>query len=155
MGLTEESQLGGQKVSNKVVDFDIIAATSTIAQKLHIAENDPVYCCSRQRLLDSRVASFEVFYIPVSYLPNMTADDMAGSKFAYLEAQGFSIGQITQKLKPALPEQRIQAYFDIDPLTPILINESLSLLKDGRIFELSTVYFKTSEYDFELVAYNE
>ncbi|WP_222939615.1 GntR family transcriptional regulator [Photobacterium sp. BZF1] len=155
VGLTEESQLGGQKVSNKVIDFAVIDAPAAVAQKLQVAENSPVYCCSRQRLLDNRVASFETFYIPVSYLPEMTEQDMAGSKFAYLEAKGYSIGQITQKLKPALPEKRIQGYFDIDPLTPILINESLSYLKDGQIFELSKVYFKTSEYDFELVAYNE
>jgi GntR family transcriptional regulator/GntR family mannosyl-D-glycerate transport/metabolism transcriptional repressor len=57
-----------------------------------------------------------------------------------------------QKLLPALPDVTVQQFLDVGELDPILINQSRNYYEEQKIYEYSTVYYKSSLYDFEITA---
>lgn len=152
-GFTQEVIGSGLTESQNIVDdFKVIFANEFVANKLNIAPEEPVNFARRLRLIKDQVVSYEEFYIPRLLLPNLTRQDLEGSKFAYLSRHGIEMIKTQQKLMPALPSSDTQRLLDVDQLEPILINHSLNYFEEKKVYEYSIVYYKSSAYDFEITA---
>ncbi|MGL6312366.1 UTRA domain-containing protein [Vibrio sp. WXL103] len=117
-----------------------------------MSPGDLVNFAARLRLLNGEVVSYEEFYIPRALLPQLEQADLAASKFEYLSRHGIEMVKTHQKLIPALAEPRIQELLDVNEQEPILINQSRNFCTENDVFEYSVVYYKSSLYDFEIIA---
>ncbi|MCG9630615.1 MULTISPECIES: GntR family transcriptional regulator [Vibrio] len=151
-GLAQEAAGAGLEATNIVDAFEVQPADELVAKKLNIIVGEPVNFARRLRLVNDQVVSFEEFYIPRVLLPNLTKDDLKGSKFEYLSRHGIEMVKTQQKLLPALPDVTVQQFLDVGELDPILINQSQNFYEEQKIYEYSTVYYKSSLYDFEITA---
>ncbi|WP_117235080.1 GntR family transcriptional regulator [Vibrio maerlii] len=149
-GLSQEAV--GMRTENKVVSFDVIEADGVVASKLNIEPGELVNFGSRLRYVNDAVVSYEEFYIPRTMLPNLTQQDLEGSKFELLGHHGIEMVKTHQKLKPALPSDKIQLLLEVEGDEPILINLSQNYRDEEQVYEYSVVYYKSSVYDFEITA---
>lgn len=154
-GLTETAQGSGTKASSRLLEFVIKPASVEIADKLAIAQGEPVIFCARCRLLDAQVVSYEEFYIAQRSLPNLTEQDMLGSKFEYFRNHQVELTRTKQKLKPILPNMKIGEILGVNAQQPILVNHSLNYVNDNQVFEYSTVYYNPDLYEFEIDAQSD
>ncbi|GAL16730.1 hypothetical protein JCM19235_5279 [Vibrio maritimus] len=88
----------------------------------------------------------------MTLLPDLNEQVLSGSKFAYLKEQGIEMVKTHQKIKPSLPSEFVQDKLSVAALEPILINESVNYRNETEPYEYSVVYYKSSVYDFEIVA---
>ncbi|KIF48280.1 GntR family transcriptional regulator [Vibrio owensii 47666-1] len=151
-GFAQEAAGSGLEAKNIVDAFEVVPADELIAEKLNIAQGEPVNFARRLRLINDQVVSYEEFYIPRVLLPNLTQQDLEGSKFEYLSRHGIEMVKTQQKLIPALPDDAAQKLLVVDKLDPILINQSQNFYEEQRVYEYSIVYYKSSLYDFEITA---
>ncbi len=151
-GFAQESAGSGLEAKNIVDAFEVVPADELVAEKLNIAQGEPVNFARRLRLINDQVVSYEEFYIPRVLLPNLTQQDLEGSKFEYLSRHGIEMVKTQQKLIPALPDDAAQKLLVVDKLDPILINQSQNFYEEQRVYEYSIVYYKSSLYDFEITA---
>ncbi|GAB7223871.1 GntR family transcriptional regulator [Vibrio owensii] len=151
-GFAQEAAGSGLEAKNIVDAFEVVPADELVAEKLNIAQGEPVNFARRLRLINDQVVSYEEFYIPRVLLPNLTQQDLEGSKFEYLSRHGIEMVKTQQKLIPALPDDAAQKLLVVDKLDPILINQSQNFYEEQGIYEYSIVYYKSSLYDFEITA---
>ncbi|AQW61123.1 GntR family transcriptional regulator [Vibrio owensii] len=151
-GFAQEAAGSGLEAKNIVDAFEVVPADELVAEKLNIAQGEPVNFARRLRLINDQVVSYEEFYIPRVLLPNLTQQDLEGSKFEYLSRHGIEMVKTQQKLIPALPDDAAQKLLAVDKLDPILINQSQNFYEEQRVYEYSIVYYKSSLYDFEITA---
>ncbi|KFA98374.1 MULTISPECIES: GntR family transcriptional regulator [Vibrio] len=151
-GFAQELQGAGLEAHNQVIHFEKVEADASLASKLSITVGDLVYHCGRLRVVNQQVVSYEDFYIPWALLPDLDAQSLSGSKFAYLKQHDIEMVKTQQKIKPALPSLFIQKQLSVDKLEPILINESINFRTESQPYEYSIVYYKSSVYDFEITA---
>ncbi|MET2949036.1 GntR family transcriptional regulator [Vibrio owensii] len=151
-GFAQEAAGSGLEAKNIVDAFEVVPADELVAEKLNIAQGEPVNFARRLRLINDQVVSYEEFYIPRVLLPNLTQQDLEGSKFEYLSRHGIEMVKTQQKLLPALPDDAAQKLLVVDKLDPILINQSQNFYEEQGIYEYSIVYYKSSLYDFEITA---
>ncbi|MEH0711310.1 GntR family transcriptional regulator [Vibrio owensii] len=151
-GFAQEAAGSGLEAKNIVDEFEVVPADELVAEKLNIAQGEPVNFARRLRLINEQVVSYEEFYIPRVLLPNLTQQDLEGSKFEYLSRHGIEMVKTQQKLIPALPDDAAQKLLVVDKLDPILINQSQNFYEEQGIYEYSIVYYKSSLYDFEITA---
>ena len=151
-GFAQEAAGSGLEAKNIVDAFEVVPADELVAEKLNIAQGDPVNFARRLRLINEQVVSYEEFYIPRVLLPNLTQQDLEGSKFEYLSRHGIEMVKTQQKLIPALPDDAAQKLLVVDKLDPILINQSQNFYEEQGSYEYSIVYYKSSLYDFEITA---
>ncbi|MGF1774081.1 GntR family transcriptional regulator [Vibrio wakamikoensis] len=151
-GFAQELQGAGLEASNQVVHFEKTVADEALAEKLLVERDSELYRCGRLRVVNGDVVSYEDFYIPVALLPDLNKEVLSGSKFAYLKEQGIEMVKTHQKIKPSLPSEFVQDKLSVEALEPILINESINYRSETEPYEYSIVYYKSSVYDFEIVA---
>lgn len=151
-GFAQEAAGSGLEAKNIVDAFEVVPSNELVAEKLNIAQGEPVNFARRLRLINDQVVSYEEFYIPRVLLPNLTQKDLEGSKFEYLSRHGIEMVKTQQKLIPALPDDAAQKLLAVDKLDPILINQSQNFYEEQRVYEYSIVYYKSSLYDFEITA---
>ena len=151
-GLSQEAADSGLTTRNQIIAFEVQRASEDVIEKLGIQPLELVNYVARLRIINDKVVSYEEFYIPHSLLPNLRAEDLEGSKFAYLKKSQLEMIKTHQKIIPALPEPRIQALLNTQENEPILINRSQNFCSDTQIYEYSIVYYKSSVYDFEINA---
>ncbi|GAL26731.1 transcriptional regulator GntR family [Vibrio variabilis] len=151
-GLAQELQGAGLEASNQVIHFEKTVADEALADKLKVALHAELFRCGRLRVVNGDVVSYEDFYIPVALLPDLNEQVLSGSKFAYLKEQGIEMVKTHQKIKPSLPSESVQDKLSVAALEPILINESVNYRNETEPYEYSVVYYKSSVYDFEIVA---
>ncbi|WED24977.1 GntR family transcriptional regulator [Vibrio sp. JC009] len=125
-----------------------------MAEKLTVQEGDQVVYCGRTRLLNEQVVSYEEFYIPRNLVPEITEKDLQGSKFEYFRNHRIELFKTHQKIKPALPDEKLQKILHVSANQPILINESINYLSEEIKLEYSVVYYNPELYDFEINAYS-
>ena len=85
IGLTDSFRVPGKKQNIKLLNFQVIKASSEIAQDLFLNENDFVYEFKRLRLLEEQPFLIETGYIPIKIMPELKSEILQSSLFNYLE----------------------------------------------------------------------
>lgn len=81
-GLSAEN--GSDRVSSKIIKFEVAFPSADLCEKLNLDENDPVYEIIRLRLLDDEPLVIEHTYMPVSQVPALSKRILEGSIYSYL-----------------------------------------------------------------------
>ncbi|PZF87877.1 transcriptional regulator [Listeria ivanovii] len=139
--------------SSEILQYEIQKPSKEIAQKLQISEQDRIYYIRRSRVVNNSIFAVEDTFMPLSLFPDLTYEIMQGSKYDYIEKQkGIRIKSSQQEFTPILPNEAIAALFQIPTNKPILEIKSIGILETNIPFEVSNIYYKSSEYKFTITS---
>jgi GntR family mannosyl-D-glycerate transport/metabolism transcriptional repressor len=138
---------------SKVIIFEIIPASISMAEHLNIDESDQIFHVKRVRCLEDHPITVEETWMPLYLFPDLSFDVMQKSKYDYIEkTKGMVIDRSEQEIIPILPSQEIADLLKISSDQPIIEKRTRSFLDNGTVFEYSRNQFTTTDYKFTLIS---
>ena len=135
-GLSAEN--GSDRVSSKIIKFEVAFPSADLCEKLNLDENDPVYEIIRLRLLDDEPLVIEHTYMPVSQVPALSKKILEGSIYSYLHKKlHIKFGGVFRRIKADLPDEYDRQYLGASETTPILEIEQIVWTNSGVNIEYS------------------
>lgn len=135
-GLTH--QLGADRVSSKVISFNVTFPIDDIQERLSIKSSDPVYEIKRLRVCDGEPYVLEHTFMPIRMVPNLMEDVLQHSVYSFLQKEfGFRIGSAYRRISAEKTTQDDLDYLESKEGDPILQVEQVVYLEDGRPLEFS------------------
>ncbi|GAA5416502.1 HTH-type transcriptional repressor NagR [Paraliobacillus ryukyuensis] len=146
---TEDMKARGLQPSNRLIHFEILPASAELAEKLGIKEHGPVYEIKRIRLAEDIPMALERTYISANLVPGLTEDIVKDSLYAYVErVLQLKIKGGTQMIEASISNEEERGYLEIEEADPILLMQRISLLEDGRPFEVVKSSYRADRYKF-------
>lgn len=150
LDITDNLNISGQKMSSRLITYNIIVATAELQQNLFLAKNEHVYEIKRVRLLDEKAIAIETVYIPVKTIPELSPTIAKGSIFKFLEdTLDTSVSKAFLSIMADSSTFEDQKLLGLSNVEPVGITEGLFFLDDGTplgLFKMRTNY-KYLRYD--------
>lgn len=151
-GLTsfsEDMKSRGMEPGTRLIDFKIISASKTIADKLEIDEGGLIYEIKRVRLADRIPMAYEISYLSVDLVRGLNQEIVQGSLYKYVEnVLNLKIGYATQILEASNARKIESEILDIQEGTPVLLIQRYSYLDDGKPLEIVKSVYRGDRYKF-------
>ncbi|MDA7025075.1 GntR family transcriptional regulator [Bacillus sp. CLL-7-23] len=148
-GFSEDMKSRGMSPGTKMLGFQIIVCDQRMALKLQINEGASIYEVKRIRLADGIPMAYEISYLPVDLIKDLTEEIMYASLYDYIEnTLSLKIARATQTLEPSIAYKAESDSLDIDEGTPVLLIERYSYLEDGKPFEYVKSIYRGDRYKF-------
>ena len=145
MGFNEEMREMGRAPSTEILNFEVVPAEKSIAEKLKITEEEPVYIVSRLRRADDKPIVLETSYMSVAKYPDLTYEVMKNSKYDYIEkTRNLEIDYCNQVVVPVIPSPICAQLLEIDDREPILKIMNTTYLKDGDVLDYTELVLNSS-----------
>ncbi|MDL4842103.1 GntR family transcriptional regulator [Aquibacillus rhizosphaerae] len=146
---TEDMKARGLQPSSSLIHFEIIPASSDLADKLGINEHGPVYEIKRIRLAEGIPMALERTYISANLVQGLTEDIVKDSLYAYVEnVLNLKIESGIQVIEASTSNAEERKYLEIAEADPILLMERTSSLEDGTRFEVVKSSYRADRYKF-------
>jgi GntR family transcriptional regulator len=146
---TEDMKARGMKAGSQLVDFEIIPATSLIANQLGIQEYGPVYEIKRIRLADDVPMALETNYISANFIKGLTEQIVNQSLYSYIEDQlNLRIDHASQVIESSIANQLEADYLKIQLGAPVMLIQRNTFLKDGTPVEFVKSSYRADRYKF-------
>ena len=146
---TEDMIERGLEPSSKLLHFEIVPASISIADKLGLKENSPVYEIQRVRLADGTPMAFETTYLPANLVMGVTEDIINHSLYKYIEDKlNLVIENATQYLEASIAKDPEVKYLELDKGSPILLISTTTFLSDNTPFEYVMAAYRADRYKF-------
>lgn len=140
-GFTKEMESKGYKVSNIVLDLNILQADETLKDKLNLAENENIWEIKRVRIADNEKVSYMVTYMPVKLFPNLSKEHCNGSLYKYVEEDcGYKIAMSEREVTAILSDEETEEALELDGSQALLYIEQVCKLQSSEVFEYSHTY---------------
>ena len=100
-GLTsfsEDMRARGMEPGTTVLAFNIVPASTSLAQLLDVREGADLYEIRRIRLADQLPMALETLYIPCTLVPHLTREIVSGSVYDFIEKE-LVLTNIKRKIK--------------------------------------------------------
>ena len=148
---TEDMLARGMKPGSQLMNFEIIPATSFIAEQLGIQEYGPVYEIKRIRFADDMPMALETNYISANFIKGLTEQIVNQSLYSYIEDQlNLRIDHASQVIESAVANELELDYLKIQPGTPIMLIQRHTFLKDGTPVEFVRSSYRADRYKFKI-----
>lgn len=143
--------LKNNKITSKVLDFDLIKPDKEVCEFLECNEQDDIYMVKRIRYIDGKVMCYEESYYKRSIVPFLNKEIVEESIYEYLQ-NAFNITTSFQDryLHIDKLEDPLASFLELSPNEPALTVCSQSYLPSGIIFNYSKIvyhYKNTQFYD--------
>lgn len=146
---TEDMKARGMKPGSQLLQFEIIQATSLIANQLGIQEYGPVYEMKRIRLADNEPMALETNYISTNFIKGLTEKIVNQSLYSYIEKQlNLKIDYASQVIESSVANELEAEYLNILPGAPIMLIQRNTFLKDGTPVEFVKSTYRADRYKF-------
>ena len=146
---TEDMKARGMKPGSQLLQFEIIQATSLIANQLGIQEYGPVYEMKRIRLADNVPMALETNYISTNFIKGLTEKIVNQSLYSYIEKQlNLKIDYASQVIESSVANELEAEYLNILPGAPIMLIQRNTFLKDGTPVEFVKSTYRADRYKF-------
>lgn len=146
---TEDMKARGMKPGSQLLQFEIIQATSLIANQLGIQEYGPVYEMKRIRLADNEPMALETNYISTNFIKGLTEKIVNQSLYSYIEKQlNLKIDYASQVIESSIANELEAEYLNILPGAPIMLIQRNTFLKDGTPVEFVKSTYRADRYKF-------
>lgn len=146
---TEDMKARGMKPGSQLVQFEIIPATSLIANQLGIQEYGPVYEIKRIRLADNVPMALETNYISANFIKGLTENIVNQSLYSYIENQlDLRIDHASQVIESSVADELEAEYLNIQPGAPVMLIQRNTFLKDGTPVEFVKSTYRADRYKF-------
>lgn len=149
---SEEMRRRGMRPSSRVLEKEVVAAGSSVAEKLQLAESTPVFRLSRLRLADDTPMGLQTAYLPACLVPDIIEEDLAaGSLYEILERKyGLTPRRAREIHQARLLDREEARYLSAPEGAPALAAERLSYLADGTPLELVYSVMRGDRYQIVL-----
>ncbi|MDV5170009.1 GntR family transcriptional regulator [Photobacterium rosenbergii] len=152
-GFLEDIHAQGKQPSSRVLDFKLTMADASLAQKLSIEINMPVYAITRLRLINDEPEILEHTFMPAMLFPELSIDIMNTSKYEYIEKdKGLKIALSRETVVAEVADQQLADTLNVEVGYPLIKVMSIGELEDGTCFEYSENYFTSKQFSFEIMA---
>lgn len=146
---TEEMAATGRKVSNKILSFERVEATSDIAEKLFLNKGDEVIHIERVRYGNDIPVLFEQLYIPGNLFKTIVKENLQGSFYKYMEIElGMQISYCIQSIEAISADSKVSIALEVNKNVPTLLIVRNTFLSNGRPFEYVKSYYRADQYKF-------
>lgn len=146
---TEDMKKRGMVPSSMLLHFEVIPATSFIANQLCIGEDDPVYEIKRIRLADDVPMALETNYLSESMVKGLTENIVQASIYSYIEENlGLQISRANQLIEATRASKEEAKLLHIPKDHPMLFIQRNTFLSDGTPLELVFSRYRGDRYKF-------
>lgn len=146
---TEDMRTRGLEPGSQLVHFEIIPASSKIAQQLAIQEYAPVYEIKRIRLADNVPMALETNYISANLIQGLTEQIVNQSLYEYIEGKlNLRIDHASQVIESSVANQAEAQYLKIKKGAPVMLIQRNTFLRDGTPVEFVKSSYRADRYKF-------
>ena len=138
-GITDLAHEHGRTSGSKLLYFEKQPADEITAQRLEIATGDPVILIRRQRTIDDVPVCIELIHMPARVVPGLSAADVVENSSLYellSERYDIEVRSGNAVLSVGLLTEEEAELLNLPPDSPVLDYQTVSLLQDGKPFEL-------------------
>lgn len=144
----------GDKVHSQVLAFEIIKASTHVANKLSICAHDFVYEIRRLRIIEGIPTIIETTYMPIDVITDLKLIHLENSIYAYIKEElKLKIQSSFFTIKGAVASPEEKALLEIDTEMVMQV-EGISNLDDGRIFEYTITKHRMDKFIFQTMVFN-
>lgn len=146
---TEDMKKRGFVPSSKLIHFEIVPATSFIANELKISEYAPVYEIKRIRMADEVPMAYETNYLSANLVKGLTEADVNASLYAFIEGKlNLHIASAEQMIESTKASSEDAKLLQINKDHPMLLIQRNTYLKDGTPLEVVKSLYRGDRYKF-------
>lgn len=146
---TEDMKARGMQPGSRLLGFNLVPASSTIAAKLKIAEHDPIYEIKRIRLANALPMAYETTYISANLVKGLTEEIVNQSLYHYIERElNMTIHHATQTIEAAIVGKDVMDELNLEKGAPVLLIQRHSFLANDQPLELVHSIYRADRYKF-------
>lgn len=149
-GLTsfsEDMRARGMEPGTTVLAFNIVPASTSLAQLLDVREGADLYEIRRIRLADQLPMALETLYIPCTLVPHLTREIANGSVYDFIEKElGLIIQSGVQVIEASVARKMEAELLQVKEGAPVLLMQRRSYLNDGRPLEVVKSVYRGDRY---------
>lgn len=151
-GLAESFAEQGLEVSNRLLSFQRVTASSQVESKLALNPGSQVLEIKRLRFVNREVVSLEITYLPEALFEPLARADLAGRDlFLILENDlGLELGQAELSIDAVLAQQSWAQALNISESAPILRIERLTRSSQGQPLDFEYLYYRGDRFQYHL-----
>lgn len=151
-GFAEAMAGQGHEIINQVTGFKRLPATATVAQRLGLAEGDPVIEIRRIRLLNREPVSLELTWLPPALGEPLHKADLASRDiFLILENDlGVTLGHADISIEAMLADAGLAHALRLEEGSPVLRIERLTHDGQGRPIDFEYLHFRGDAFQYRL-----
>ncbi|PLT28810.1 GntR family transcriptional regulator [Peribacillus deserti] len=145
--------INNDKITSKVIKFEVHFPSEEVAAHLAIDNKTPVYFIIRLRMVDGEPYVLEKTYMPTTLIPGINDEILHGSVYDYImNTLDLTIAGSHRKVRACKSDKLDQEHLVCQSDDPILEVEHVGFLNNGVPFEYS---FSRHRYDkFEVTTVN-
>lgn len=149
-GFGEAMSRMGYEIINRVDRLHDVPADARVAQKLGLAEGDPVTEIRRVRLLNREPVSLELTWLPAALGEGLNRHELVTRDiFLMLENDcGVPLGHADIAMDAVLADEDLMQALQIEEGAPVMHIERLTHAADGRPVDYEHLYFRGDAFQY-------
>ena len=149
----EDLRSSGDVPSTRLIAFEIIEASETVARKLHLKTGDPVYYLVRLRHKNGDPIIYDYSYYAPFAIQDASCEVFVDSIYSFMEQRGMKISMAEKTVDAILPPKEIAEALKLRDDEPVIKIEMVAYLSDGRPFEYTLSHKNPKKYLLEIKSY--
>ncbi|AOV96670.1 GntR family transcriptional regulator [Edwardsiella hoshinae] len=145
-GFSDEVAMLGHTPGTRWLSRELVPASATIAEKLALPIDTPVYRLERIRSVDGENLSLAISYVVREAIGH--CNEIGDSLYAYLRARQIQFGRLTSQLSASLADPSLQQKLGIPAPTAMLVIRQLLCDQAQRPLEYSINYCRGDMYEY-------
>ena len=142
----EDLRSSGDVPSTRLIAFEIIEASETVARKLHLKTGDPVYYLVRLRHKNGDPIIYDYSYYAPFAIQDASCEVFVDSIYSFMEQRGMKISMAEKTVDAILPPKEIAEALKLRDDEPVIKIEMVAYLSDGRPFEYTLSHKNPKKY---------
>lgn len=140
IGLSNVYNYDKHQIISKVLQFNVIKASTEVQMKLLLEPDEFVYEIERVRYLDNEPFSIELSYIPIKFLPNLTISILKASLYNHIKEDP-TLRFVNSYLSFSIikSDETDSKHLSLELHEPLSLMEEVIILKTGNPFQFSKV----------------
>lgn len=149
----EDLRSSGDVPSTRLIAFEIIEASETVARKLHLKTGNPVYYLVRLRHKNGDPIIYDYSYYAPFAIQDASCEVFVDSIYSFMEQRGMKISMAEKTVDAILPPKEIAEALKLRDDEPVIKIEMVAYLSDGRPFEYTLSHKNPKKYLLEIKSY--
>ena len=147
----EDMRQRGLTPSSKLLQLRKLHAGAEAAGRLQIPVGEAIFRFTRLRLADGQPMALETVLIPVAHVPDLSAEDLAGSIYDVLrDRHGIIPASARITINPVLPDSRSAAALGIPPSQACLRIDTTDLDNRSRTIMVADCLYRGDRYQLTI-----
>lgn len=151
VSFSEEMEKKGLSTISKLLDWKIINASSQIAAKLNLSENENVIQFERLRFVENKPFLREQVHLPQKQCPGLEKNDLENNSLYQIlkEDYYYNLNYAEATVEPVLLKGKIAKQLKVNPETIGLLFTQVTYSDNNNPIEYTIAHYQSKEYKFK------